>query len=75
VAPQEQDAEDGLPLLEQTDRSRSLSKVLDLEESSGDDEQRVPQKHSNSINATEQFLFIDDPHSPQSTREKRENSV
>jgi hypothetical protein len=76
VAPDEQDAEDGIPLLEQSSRSRTLSKVLDLEESSGDDERAGAVTASSQINASDQFLFIEDPpHSPQSTREKRENSV
>jgi hypothetical protein len=75
VAPREQDAEDGIPLLDQT--GQSLESVLDLEESSGDE--KSSRKQGKNAEANDQFLFIDENHSssesPQKPRDKRENSV
>jgi hypothetical protein len=71
VAPREQDAEDGIPLLNQSGHAETLENVLDLEESSGDE--KAPRKVAE---ANDQFLFIDENHpSSESPRDKRENSV
>lgn len=74
VAPLEQDAEDGIPLLDQSGNAQTIENVLDLEESSGEEGAR---KHK-AADANDHFLFIDDSHSPESphaSRDKRENSV